>query len=140
MTEVRTGQADTPLTRDEFGRRFRQRWVDPAYDGERDAIARLEAIAWLAVDEGRKSPITRPAGAGFADPAYDMSVDWLETHQRLKAAQANWANPGTRSRVLVICGSARNDGTCPGEVSKTWRLSGLVREANAPASMPTCST
>ena len=24
--------------------------------------------------------------------------------------------------MLLICGSARNDGTCPGEISKSWRL------------------
>ena len=128
MATVRAGQADTPLTREEFGRRFRQRWTDPAYDGEREAIARLEAIAWCAVDEGRKAPVTRPAGAGFADPSYETSVEWLDTRQRLKDAQTRWSKPATRSRVLVICGSARNDGTCPGEVSKTWRLSGLVRD------------
>jgi len=28
----------------------------------------------------------------------------------------------------VICGSPRNDGTCPGEISKTFRLAGLVSE------------
>ena len=33
-----------------------------------------------------------------------------------------------RSRVLLICGSARNDGTCPGEISKSWRLVQLARE------------
>jgi multimeric flavodoxin WrbA len=29
--------------------------------------------------------------------------------------------------VLLICGSARNDGTCPSEVSKTWRLTGMAQ-------------
>jgi multimeric flavodoxin WrbA len=28
----------------------------------------------------------------------------------------------------VVCGSARNDGTCPGEVSKTWRLAKIAEE------------
>ena len=28
----------------------------------------------------------------------------------------------------MICGSPRNDGTCPGEISKTFRLAGLVSE------------
>jgi len=128
MTRVRTGQADTPLGRDEFRIRFQRRWADPAYDAEREALARLEEIAWQAVKEGRKAPVTRPAGPGFADPAYPTSVEWLETRERLQAAQAEWGRAEGASRVLVICGSARNDGTCPGEVSKTWRLSGLVRE------------
>ena len=31
------------------------------------------------------------------------------------------------SRVLLICGSARNDGTCPGEMSKSWRRVNTAR-------------
>ena len=30
------------------------------------------------------------------------------------------------ARVLVICASDRNDGTCPGEMSKSFRLVGAV--------------
>ena len=30
--------------------------------------------------------------------------------------------------MLLICGSARNDGTCPGEMSKTFRLLQVARE------------
>ena len=40
-------------------------------------------------------------------------------------------DPSAPSRVLVVCGSARNDGTCPGEISKTFRLTGLLRETFA---------
>jgi multimeric flavodoxin WrbA len=128
MTTIRKGQAPPELTRDEFGQRFRMRFYDPAFDPERDAIARLEAIAWGAVQEGRKAPVTRAAGPGFDDPAYETSVEWLATRQRLQAAQTRWHDPGTASRVLVICGSARNDGTCPGEISKTWRFTESVRQ------------
>jgi multimeric flavodoxin WrbA len=39
--------------------------------------------------------------------------------------------------VLVVCGSSRNDGTCPGEISKTFRLTGLVREELERAGMAT---
>jgi multimeric flavodoxin WrbA len=125
MTKIRTGQSPVPLTRAEFRDRFNGRFYDPAYEGERDAIARLEAIAWDAVQKGRKAPITRPAGRGFVDPRYEVSVQWLETRKRLKAAQKRWSDSTSQSRVLLICGSARNDGTCPGEVSKTWRLTKL---------------
>jgi len=127
MTEIRTGQAPGPLTRAEFEERFRLRFKDPAFAGERDAIARLEAIAWDAMQEGRKAPMTQPAGQGFADPTYELSVEWLDTRNRLKAAQTRWSDSTAPSRVLLICGSARNDGTCPGEVSKTWRLTELTR-------------
>ncbi len=128
MTKIRTGQATAELTRAEFSDRFNLRFYDPAYAPEREAIARLEAIAWDAVQDGRKSPITEPAGLGFMDPTYEASVQWLDTRQRLKAAQERWQDAKTRSRVLVICGSSRNDGTCPGEISKTWRFTESARQ------------
>ena len=87
MTKIRTGQAPAPLSREQFRERFNRRFYDPAFEVEREAIARLEAIAWEAVQEGRKAPITRAAGRGFADPTYEVSVQWLDTRKRLKAAQ-----------------------------------------------------
>jgi multimeric flavodoxin WrbA len=127
-TEIRKGQAPAPLERAEFGIRFRKSFVDPAFRAEDDSIGRLEAIAWDAYREGRKAPITQKAGPGYADPDFDLSVEWRETKERLERAQKMWADPGTRTRALVICGSPRNDGTCPGEISKTFRLAGLVRD------------
>lgn len=125
---VRKGQAPATHTRDEFHLRFVERFFDPAFEREAEAVARLEEIAWQAYNEGRKAPRTRKAGPGFADPDYDLSVEWFEAHERLKAAQARWAEPATPSRVLVVCGSARNDGSCPGEISKTWRLAEIARD------------
>ena len=127
-TQVRKGQWPGRLDRAEFARRFRNDFVDPAYRAEDEAIARLEAIAWDAYEQGRKAPLTRKAGPGFADPDYDLSVEWFETSERLKRAQAVWADPKTRTRALVICGSPRNDGTCPGEISKTFRLAGMAKD------------
>ena len=135
MTSIRTGQAPAPLTRDQFRERFNGRFYDPSFDIERDAIARLEAIAWDALQAGRKAPITQPAGSEFADPTYKISVQWLDTRQRLKAAQRRWSDSATPSRVLLICGSARNDGTCPGEISKTWRLTELAQQVVEAAGM-----
>ena len=127
-TQIRKGQAPAPLERGEFALRFRKSFVDPAYRAEDEAIGRLEAIAWEAYRDGRKAPITRKAGRGYADPDYDLSVEWIETKARLERAQASWADAKTKTRTLVICGSPRNDGTCPGEISKTFRLAGLVSE------------
>lgn len=129
-SSVRTGQAQ-PMGRDEFGERFRHRFVDPAFDAERDALARLEEIAWQAFDAGRKAPLTVKAGAGFADPDYDLSREWRDLHLRLRDEQARWADPATPARVLVINASPRNDGSCPGEMSKTWRMTQIAREACA---------
>ena len=126
--EVRKGQWGGLHTREEFRERFRASFFDPAFRPEDEAIARLEEIAWQGYTKGRKAPVTRKAGAGFADPDYDLSVEWYEARQRLLAAQQRWEDPATRSRMLVICGSPRNDGTCPGEMSKTFRLARIAQE------------
>src|SRR4051812_16476622 len=121
MVDVRKGQAPAPLTRGAFGARFRAAYYDPAFDKESAAIARLEEIAWEAYDKGRKAPRTSKAGPGYADPEYDLSVEWIATRARIAEAAAQQKSPTARSRVLVICGASRNDGTCPGEMSKTFR-------------------
>ena len=126
MTTVRKGQAPGRLDRATFAARFRESFQDPAFAQAEDALARIEAIAWEAYDAKRKAPRTRKAGPGFADPDYDLSVDWLAARERLQAAAAQQQRKDTRSRVLVVAGAARNDGTCPGEVSKTWRLARIV--------------
>ena len=88
MIEVRKGQAPEMLSREEFGLRFRAPYLDPMFDTEVEAIARLEEIAWQTYSDGRKSPITSKAGAQFADPDYGLSVEWLATKERLEKAQA----------------------------------------------------
>ena len=133
--EVRKGQYPGKLARETFRLRFMRRFYDPAFQAESESLARLEAIAWDAYEHGRKAPITEKAGAGYADPDYDMSVEWKDTHDRLQRAAHIQRQPDTRSRVLVIIGAARNDGTCPGEVSKTWRLAGIVRDEIESAGM-----
>ncbi len=125
---VRKGQAPGRLDRTEFSVRFRASFMDPAFHNETESIARLEEIAWQAYRDGRKAPVTQQAGAGFADPDYELSVEWLATKQRIEEAQRRWSEPATPSRVLLVCGSARNDGTCPGEMSKSFRLLQIARE------------
>jgi multimeric flavodoxin WrbA len=126
--KVRTGQAPPKLERGEFERRFRERFVDGAFRAEDEAIGRLASIAWEAYREGRKSPHTRPAGEEFADPKYELSLDWLDTRRKLAAAKDRHDSPSSPSRVLLVCGAARNDGTCPSERSKTHRLLEIARE------------
>ena len=126
--KVRKGQAPGKLGHDEFVRRFEASFYDPRFEPERQAIARIAEIAWRNYEDGRKAPVTRKAGPGFADPGYDLSVEWYEARERIRAAQARQREPSTPSRALVIVGSPRNDGTCPGEMSKTFRLAQLSRE------------
>ena len=129
MTKARKGQYTGPLTREQFSERFRRNFYDPAYEKEEGAIARLEAIAWEVYDKDRKAPRTQKAGPGFDDPDYDLSVEWAATRGKLVAAEARQKDPSTPSRVLVICGSSRSDGSCPGEMSKTYRLTKIVQES-----------
>jgi multimeric flavodoxin WrbA len=133
MSGVRKGQTPPMLERAAFGERFRQSFVDPAFRAEDAALARLEEIAWQAYQQGRKAPLSAPAGPGFADPAYELSDEWRATRDRLHAAQARQRDAATPSRVLLICGSPRNDGSCPGERSKSHRLVMLASEVLAAA-------
>ena len=126
--EIRKGQTSGRLDRAEFSVRFRATFIDPAFRSEDESIARLEEVAWQAYTDGRKAPFTQKAGPGYVDPDYELSVEWLSTKQRIEEAQQSWGDPSAPSRVLLICGSARNDGTCPGEMSKSFRLLKIVRE------------
>jgi multimeric flavodoxin WrbA len=137
MTEIRKGQAPATLSRSAFHERFIESFMDPAFRAEDEAISRIEAVAWQAYEEGRKAPITQKAGPGYADPDYDMSVEWLETKARIDKAQATWGDAATPSRVLLVCGSARNDGTCPGEISKTFRMVKWAEEVLQQAGLET---
>ena len=137
LPRIRTGQIRAPLSREEFGQRFRARFYDPAFTPERPAIERLEEIAWDAHQHSRKAPVRIKAGPDFADPNFELSVEWLATRTRLQAAQLRWRDASTPSRVLVVCGSDRNDGTCPGEMSKSWRLAEIARDTLQRAGMDT---
>jgi multimeric flavodoxin WrbA len=128
MTKIRKGQAPAPLSRIQFHDRFTQSFKDPLFGPQEAALARVEDVAWKAYKDGRKAPVTQKAGKGYADPEYDLSVEWSGTRARLKRADATRKKAATRSRVLLIIGSARNDGTCPGEVSKTFRLTKIARK------------
>ena len=126
--DVRKGQAPAKITRDEFRERFLTTYVDPAFDREREAIARLEEIAFAAYADGRKAPHTQKAGPEFENPDYDLSTEWLAARSRIKQAKERYEDVAAAGRVLVVCASHRNDGTCPGEMSKSFRLSNLVSE------------
>ena len=101
---------------------------NPEFRTEDQSIAKLEDIAWQAYAEGRKAPFTQDAGPGYVDPGYQLSNEWVANKRRIDDAQRRLADSAGQSRVLVICGSARNDGTCPGEISKTFRLVEVARD------------
>jgi multimeric flavodoxin WrbA len=125
--KVRKGQLDVKLDREQFAARFRERFYDPAFEKQREDMDALLEVAWESYDEYRKSPRRRPAGAGFADPSYELPIEWLEARRRVQEAQKSRRARRKRIRVLLVNGSARNDQTCPGEMSKTHRLLELAR-------------
>jgi multimeric flavodoxin WrbA len=117
------------LSREEFGRRFRQRHVDPLFDGVSEPLEAVLDVAWKAYIDYHKSPRVKKAGRGFREPDFALPVEWLETRAAIRRADRHRKSDSARSRVLLINGSARTDQSCPGEMSKTYRLAQLAREA-----------
>ena len=128
MTAPRTGQAPAVLERKEFHLKFSRSFMDPAFNDVKDALSQVEEVAWSNYIKGNKAPVTVKAGAEFADSDYDLSVEWKTTRDRLLAAEIKQKDATTQSRVLLICGSARNDGSCPGEMSKTFRMTKIAKK------------
>ena len=126
--DVRHLEAYEPLTKHAFRERFMRRFYDPAFDAVRDELERVCECAWDGYIVYRKSPRTRPAGDGFADPAHALPIEWLETRDRIREAERRQRDPASPSRFLLVSGSTRSEHTCPGEVSKTRRLVEAARE------------
>lgn len=127
--KVRKSGEEWKLERDEFRKRFQNKFYDPAFDSHRNEIKGLEEIAWQAYAEGRKAPRTEKAGPGYKNPDYDLSSEWVEAKRAIAEAQDLHDDHSKPARVLLICASDRNDQTCPGEISKSWRLTMIAEEA-----------
>ncbi len=124
---VRRGSAAVwPITREEFAARVRQRFDDPRFAAAREHLDALIEIAWNSYCDDRKSPRRRRAGARFAQPEFELPVEWLEARRRIRAAERRQRDPRSPHRILIVNGSARSDQTCPGEVSKTYRLAQMA--------------
>lgn len=123
------------LSREEFERRFLSSYADPAFDNVQTELRMVAAAAWDGYINYRKAPRTRKAGAGFADPDYDLSLDWLSARDAILTAQARYDDAALIPRILLINGSSRSDQTCPGEISKSWRLLKMAQEIFAAASL-----
>jgi multimeric flavodoxin WrbA len=126
--QVRKGMPSVQLTREAFARRVRERFHDPSFTAVSPEIDRIIEVAWQNYSEYHKSPRTRQAGPGFSDPGFQLPVEWLDTRQAIEAAQKRQKNPKANARVLLINGSTRGDQTCPGEMSKTYRLTKMAEE------------
>jgi multimeric flavodoxin WrbA len=128
---VRKESKYVPLTKDQFRDRFFAKFQDPAFNKVEPELEKVLEVAWDGYIHYRKSPRTRPAGKGYADPSYQLSVEWSETRAKLAAAGRRQRSPRSRSRILIVNGSTRSEHTCPGEISKTRRLARHAQRAIA---------
>jgi multimeric flavodoxin WrbA len=128
-TDVRKGMPGRKLSREVFTRRFQSQFIDPVFARLRRELQAITDAAWDAYADGRKAPLTRKAGPGFADPDYDIALDWLAARDAIARAQQQHDDPARPPRILLINASSRTEHSCPGEMSKTWRLVELARAA-----------
>jgi hypothetical protein len=65
------------LDRGTFQERLLSAFIAPSFDQLRRELKGVADAACDAYSNSRKSPLTRKAGPGFADPEYELAVDWL---------------------------------------------------------------
>lgn len=126
---VRKGMPSVQLDKQEFRRRFLTKFYDPDFEPLAAELAKIVDAAWITYEKYHKSPRTRNAGAGFIDPDFDLPIEWLETRRQIQAAERQQKRPKSPSRILIVNGSSRSEHSCPGEMSKTFRLVTLAKQA-----------
>src|SRR5258705_978379 len=131
LPRVVKGDQNFTFDRAAFRERFYQKFHDPMYDDVATELEKVFEVTWQNYMGYRKSPRTQKAGPEFHEPDSLLPMEWLETRRAIHEAQRRQSDSTAPSRVLVSNGSARSDQTCPGEVSKTYRLAKIAREAVA---------
>ena len=126
--KVRKGMPSVQLTQEEFSKRARERFYDPTFDAVAPEIERVIAVAWKNYTEYHRNPRKRRAGRGFSDPDFSLPIEWLETRKAIQQAETRQHSPKSNSRILLINGSTRSNQTCPGEMSKTFRLAKIAEK------------
>lgn len=125
---VRRQTEYVPLTKEQFRERFFARFYDPVFEDVAPELEKVFEKAWDGYIVYRKSPRRRPAGEGYADPSFQLPVEWLQTRAKIDDAEKRQKDQKSASRILVINGSTRSEHTCPGEISKTRRLAQRAQE------------
>jgi multimeric flavodoxin WrbA len=124
----REGMPPVELDEAEFKRRFKAQYSDPAFDAVADALDQVADVAWDGYTNSRKSPRTKKAGHGYADPDYDLAEEWIAAKAAIDQAQLEHDDPSQPPCILIVNGSSRSEHTCPGEMSKSWRLLEIASE------------
>jgi multimeric flavodoxin WrbA len=118
----RKGMPDPQIDQATFIARSKKQFTDPVFDPLVSEVEKIARGAWDAYTNHRKSPRTCKAGHGYADPNYDLALDWLAAKEAVERARTLHDNPTAQPRILIVNGSSRSEHTCPGEMSKSWRL------------------
>jgi multimeric flavodoxin WrbA len=126
--KVRTGMPSIQLTRREFEARMREKFYDPAFEKLGPQLDAIVEAAWHSYDDYHKSPRTRRAGKGFADPDFELPLEWLAARDAIRKAERRHRRRSGPGRILLVNGSSRSDWTCPGEMSKSYRLAMIARD------------
>ena len=124
--QPRKGMPSPRLGEDEFKRRFLDQFQDPAFSSLQAELSKMAVAAWDGYSHSRKSPHTRGAGDGYADPDYQLAHDWINAANAVRAASQAYRDDG-RHRILLINASPRSEHTCPGEMSKSYRLAQIAQ-------------
>ena len=112
--DVRKGMPPRRLERQTFEQRFKSAFVDPVFAPLQRELKAITDAAWDAYNEGRKAPMTRKAGPGFADPDYDIAVDWL-TARDAPSTKPNAATTIRRERRASSSSMARPAPSTPAQ-------------------------
>ena len=126
--EPRKGMPSPRLGEGEFKRQFRAQFQDQAFTPLAQELEKIAHAAWDAYEHSRKSPHTRKAGPEFADPDYELSLDWIAAREAVKSAQQRHEDSAGPAPILLINCSSRSEHTCPSEMSKSFRLAEVARE------------
>ena len=126
--EPRKGMPDPTLDAPTFKARYLEQFSDPAFRALDAELERIVEVAWDGYTNSRKAPITRKAGPSFANPDYDMSVEWLDARDAVLAAQQRHEDKTGPLRFLIVNASSRSEHSCPGEMSKSWRFTEMARD------------
>ena len=135
--EPRKGMPSPRMDETEFKSRFLSQYIDPGFDPLRGELDRIAEAAWDAYENSRKAPLTQKAGPGYADPDYDLAEDWIAAKAAIDRARADYESGDRPQRVLLVNGSSRSEHTCPGEMSKSFRLVQIAAEVLAEGGLDT---
>lgn len=128
MPSVRKATTYVALTKEEFRKRFLSRFCDPKFDALKGELDKIVDAAYDGYIVYRKNPQKAKAGKEFQNPDALLPVEWLEARANIAKARQRHDDKSSPRRLLVVNGSSRSEHSCPGEVSKTYRLAKLAEE------------